>query len=123
MHSTAHQSTAELTIMAKQKIILKVAQTPVKMTIDSEKEEVYRLASKAVNEYISALEQKFGDNYSAQERLSIAALKFCIGYVEISRQNELSSDDLAALDALSQRMDKHLNRIKPHKSEASVSKK
>lgn len=109
--------------MAKQKIILKVAQTPVKMTIDSEKEEVYRLASKAVNEYISALEQKFGDNYSAQERLSIAALKFCIGYVEISRQNELSSDDLAALDALSQRMDKHLNRIKPHKSEASVSKK
>lgn len=109
--------------MAKQRIVLKVARTPIEMNIDSEKEEVYRLAEHKVNELLVALEQSFGDRLSTQGRLSIAALQFCIGYVELSRQNELNSEDLAALDALSQRMDKHLNRIKPHKGESSATKK
>jgi ribosome-associated translation inhibitor RaiA len=37
----------------------------------------------------------------------------------MARQNELDSDDVAALDALSQKMDKHLNRITPRKKSAS----
>ena len=48
--------------MAKQKITLKVDNKPYQMTIDSDKEEIYRLAEREVNANISKLKKAFGDN-------------------------------------------------------------
>ena len=97
--------------MAKQKINLRVAGKAYQMNIDSEKEEVYRLAEREVNAHVSELQQSFGEKVSVQDCLAITALRYSINSIAISRQNEMSDDDLKALDALSQRLDKHLNRL------------
>ncbi len=97
--------------MAKQKIHLKVGGKPYQMNIDSDKEEIYRLAEREVNAAIVKLQNVFGDNFSLQDCLAIAALQLSINNITITKQNELGNEDLEALDALSQRLDQHLNRI------------
>lgn len=125
MHRFTYKSRAELTTMAEQneqKITLKVARKPYSLNIPIEKEEVYRLAEREVNAYISKWEKMFGDNCNLQDCLALTALQFCINNISMTRQSELSSEDLDALDALSQRMDKHLNRIAPHKRSGATKK-
>ena len=97
--------------MAKQKIHLKVGGKPYQMNIDSDKEEIYRLAEREVNAAIVKLQNVFGESFSLQDCLAIAALQLSINNITITKQNELGDDDLQALDALSQRLDKHLNKI------------
>ena len=97
--------------MAKQKIHLKVGGKPYQMNIDSDKEEIYRLAEREVNAAIVKLQNVFGESFSLQDCLAIAALQLSINNITITKQNELGNDDLQALDALSQRLDKHLNKI------------
>lgn len=101
--------------MAKQKINLKVAGKAYSMVIDVEKEEVYRLAERDINANISRLQKTFGENCDIKDCLAISALQYCINNIAITRQSEVDSDDMKALDALSQRLDKHLNRL--HKSD------
>ena len=88
------------------------------MTIDSDKEEIYRLTERQVNANIAKLKTAFGDNCDIKDCLAITALQFSINNISLMRQNELDSDDMAALDKLSQTMDKHLNRITPRKKSA-----
>lgn len=97
--------------MAKQKINLKVAGKAYSLTIDSEKEEVYRLAEREVNANVGKLQKTFGESFSVQDCLAITALQLGINNIALTRENNLADDDLAALDALSQKLDKHLNRI------------
>ncbi|MBO5892803.1 MAG: cell division protein ZapA [Alistipes sp.] len=97
--------------MAKQKIHLKVGGKPYQMNIDSDKEEIYRLAEREVNTAITKLQNVFGESFSLQDCLAIAALQLSINNITITKQNEMGNDDLQALDALSQRLDKHLNKI------------
>lgn len=97
--------------MAKQKINLKVAGRAYSLTIDSEKEEVYRLAEREVNANVGKLQKTFGESFSVQDCLAITALQLGINNIALTRENNLADDDLAALDALSQKLDKHLNRI------------
>lgn len=97
--------------MAKQKINLKVAGKAYSMVIDVEKEEVYRLAERDINANISRLQKTFGENCDIKDCLAISALQYCINNIAITRQSEVDSDDMKALDTLSQRLDKHLNRL------------
>ena len=97
--------------MAKQKIRLKVGGKPYQMNIDSDTEEIYRLAEREVNAHIVKMQNIFGENFSLQDCLAITALQLSINNITITKQNELGNEDLEALDALSQRLDKHLNRI------------
>ena len=101
--------------MAKQKINLRVAGKAYQMTIDSDKEEVYRLAERDVNANVGEVQRNFGDKMSLQDCLAITALLYGINSIAISRQNEMSDEDLKALDTLSQRLDKHLNRLSTSK--------
>ena len=117
MHCTAYQSRGELRkTMAKQKINLRVADKPYSLTIDSDKEEVYRLAEREVNANLANLQKAFGDNFDIKDCLAITALQLSINNIAITRQNELETDDMKALDALSRRLDKHLNRLPRNKS-------
>ena len=97
--------------MAKQKINLKVAGKAYSLTIDSEKEEMYRLAERDVNANVGKLQKTFGESFSVQDCLAITALQLSINNIAVTRENNLASDDLTALDALSRKLDKHLNRI------------
>ena len=114
MHSITHQSRVELT-MAKQKISLKVGGKSYQMTIDSDKEEIYRLAEREVNASVGKYQKVFGESFTMQDCLAIAALQSTINHINITRQNELGDDDMIALDELSKRLDQHLNRI-PNKN-------
>ena len=97
--------------MAKQKIHLKVGGKSYQMNIESDKEEIYRLAEREVNATIGKLQKVFGDSFSLQDCLAIAALQLSINNISITKQSELGDEDMQALDELSKRLDKHLNRI------------
>jgi len=97
--------------MAKQKINLKVGGKAYQMTIDSDKEEIYRLAEREVNASVGKYQKVFGESFTMQDCLAIVALERSINNITISRQNELGDDDMRALDELSKRLDHHLNRI------------
>lgn len=107
--------------MAKQKINLRVGGKAYQMNIDSDKEEIYRLAEREVNASVGKYQKIFGDNFTMQDCLAIAALQLSITNITITKQNELGDEDLEALDALSRRLDKHLNRI-PRKSGEKAAK-
>ena len=62
--------------MAKQKINLRVAGKAYQMTIDSDKEEVYRLAERDVNANVGEVQRNFGDKMSLQACLAITALRY-----------------------------------------------
>lgn len=94
-----------------QKIHLRLAGKAYGLEIAPEKEEIYRMAEREVNASVSKWQKAFGDNFSVQDCLAIAALQLCINNISIARQSELSDEDTQALDALSQRLDKHLNRM------------
>ena len=97
-------------------INLKVAGKAYSLTIDSDMEEVYRLAEREVNTNLATLQKTFGEKFDIKDCLAITALQLSINNIAITRQNELESDDMKALDALSQRLDKHLNRLPRAKS-------
>ncbi|MBQ7964240.1 MAG: cell division protein ZapA [Alistipes sp.] len=94
-----------------QKIPLRLAGKAYGLEIAPEKEEIYRMAEREVNASVNKWQKAFGDNFSVQDCLAIAALQLCINNISIARQSELSDEDTQALDALSQRLDKHLNRM------------
>ncbi len=94
-----------------QKIHLRLAGKAYGLEIAPEKEEIYRMAEREVNASVSKWQKAFGDNFSIQDCLAIAALQLCINNISITRQSEVSDEDMEALDALSQRLDKHLNRM------------
>lgn len=102
--------------MAKQKISLKVGGKSYQMTIDSDKEEIYRLAEREVNNFVGEYQKVFGESFTMQDCLAITALKCSINNITINKQNELGNDDLQALDDLSKRLDQHLNRIPKNKT-------
>ena len=102
-----------------QKIHLRLAGKAYGLEIAPEKEEIYRMAEREVNANVNKWQKAFGENFSVQDCLAITALQLSINNISMTRQNELDSDDLAALDALSQMMDKHLNRITPRKKATS----
>ena len=65
---------------------------------------------------LANLQKAFGDNFDIKDCLAITALQLSINNIAITRQNELETDDMKALDALSRRLDKHLNRLPRNKS-------
>ena len=95
----------------EQKIRLRVAGRVYEMKIAPEKEEIYRLAEKQVNANVGKLQKAYGESVSAQDCLAITSLMFAIDNIAIARQNQLSDEDMKALDDLSQKLDSHLNRI------------
>lgn len=98
----------------KQRINLKVAGKAYEMLITPDKEEVYRMAERKVNASVTECRKRFGD-ISTEDCLAITALQLCINGISIARQSEVNDEDMAALDALSQMLDKHINSLGPNK--------
>ena len=114
MYRTAHQGRVTMASQ-KQRINLKVAGKAYEMSIAPDKEEVYRMAEREVNASVTKLRKAFGDKISTEDCLAITALQLCINGISIARQSEVNNEDMAALDALSQMLDKHINSLGPNK--------
>ena len=94
--------------MAQQAITLKIAGKSYSLNIESEKEEVYRLAEREVNNYLAANNFK---NWTDQDYLSMAALKFAIANVDMRQSRELGDEDLKHLGRLGEELDAYLNTL------------
>lgn len=95
--------------MGKQAITLKIAGVGIPLTIDREKEEVYRLAEREVNSYFARIKKDNIPGWTDRHYLVMAALRFAITSVNQRRQRETDNDDLRRLEALSTEIDAYLN--------------
>lgn len=90
-------------------INLTIAGKLYKLTIDRDKEELYRRAEKEINRRVSAIASQFiGDNESY---LAISALQLALQVVTMENSRSMG-DDLDALAELERKIDRHLNRLK-----------
>ncbi len=97
--------------MAKQAITLKIAGRSYPFSIESEKEEVYRLAEREVNGYLALIKQQNIRNWGEQDYLSMTALKFAIANVAARLSREPDDDDLGRLERLDEELDAYLNTL------------
>lgn len=97
--------------MAQQAITLKIAGKSYSLTIESEKEEVYRLAEREVNKYLTLIKQNNFRNWTDQDYVSMAALKFAIANVDLKRSQEVNDGELRQLEAMDAEIDAYLNAL------------
>lgn len=97
--------------MAQQAITLKIAGKSYSLQIESEKEEVYRLAEREVNNYLALIKQNNFRNWTEQDYLSMAALKFAIANVDLRQSREVGSEELRRLEELGSEVDAYLNDL------------
>lgn len=97
--------------MAQQAITLKIAGKSYSLNIESEKEEVYRLAEREVNNYLALIKQNNFRNWTDQEYLSMAALKFAIALVDLRQSRDVGSEELRRIEEIDREVDDYLNRF------------
>lgn len=97
--------------MGKQAIKLKILGKPYAFTIDSEKEELYRLAEREVNNNLISIRQKNIQGWTEVDYLGMTALKFAIENVDMKQHREVKSDELRELEAFGAEIDAYLNKI------------
>ncbi len=95
--------------MAKQAIRLKIAGKSYSFTIDSKKEEIYRLAEREVNATALEFERQGFMNFGMQDFLAMTALKYAILNVTTRLEGEVDSDDLKRLKGLEERLADYMN--------------
>ena len=101
--------------MAQQAITLKIAGKSYSLNIESEKEEVYRLAEREVNNYLAAIKQNNFKNWTDQDYLSMAALKIAIANVDMRQSRELGDEDLIHLGRLGEELDAYLTTLQRYR--------
>ncbi len=97
--------------MAKQAIKLKIGGKSYSLTIDSEKEELYRLAEREVNQSVTEFEKQNYAGFSHMDYMAMTALKFAINNVNTRMQGELNSEDLDSLQKLEHNIAAYLNDL------------
>ena len=91
-------------------IKLKIAGKSYSMRIDPQKEEIYRLAEREVNRYVTKYEQAHLDGYGAQDYLAIVALQLAISNIRLAQSREIGDENLKQLAELAREVEQHLNR-------------
>lgn len=97
--------------MGKQAINLNIAGKKYALTIASEKEEMYRLAEREVNKFLSLLMANKYREWTTQDYLAMAALKFAIENLSMRNNRELDGEDLSRLEELDSQIDTYLNKL------------
>ena len=78
------------------------------MAIDPSKEEVYRLAEREVNRYVTKFEQLRLDGYAVQDYLAIAALQLAMANIRLAQSRQVGDEDLKRIKALAAEVEAHL---------------
>ena len=91
-------------------IKLDIAGKPYEMDIDPRNEEIYRLAAREINNRMAKAQQSRVDGFSIQDYLAIVSVDLMIANIRLERRNDLGSDELKALTALSEQLSKHLSK-------------
>lgn len=84
---------------------------PYAFNIDSEKEELYRLAEREVNNNLVSIRQKNIQGWVETDYLGMTALKFAIENVDMRQSRDVGSEELKTLAQLDAEIDAYLNTI------------
>ncbi len=95
--------------MTKQAITLKIAGKSYPFNIESGKEEIYRLAEREVNSYLTLIKQQNIKGWGDQDYLSVTALKFAIENVNARQSRELDDEDIRRINAVGTEIEAYLN--------------
>ena len=95
----------------KQAITLKIAGKSYSFTIDSKKEELYRLAEREVNTHIATIKKNNFKGWNEQDYINMTALQFAILNVDMKHNRELGGDDLKHITQISGEIDTYLNQL------------
>ncbi len=98
--------------MGKQAINLILAGKDYSFTIDSEAEEVYRLAEREVNGYVSEFQHYNVKEFSVKDYLAMTALKLAIVNINAKREGSLLGEDVDALTTIKEQIDSYLNGLR-----------
>lgn len=101
--------------MGKQAINLVLAGNSYSFTIDSEAEEVYRLAEREVNFLTSEFQQYNVKEFSVKDYLAMAALKLAIVNINSKREGSLLQEDVDALSTIKEQIESYLNCLESEK--------
>lgn len=107
MHSPTEQID-----MSKLSITLKIAGKQYPLSIDSDKEELYRLAEREVNERFTTLFKAGFKDFDRTDCLALAALQISHDYIENRLSRSLGDQQVEQLSTLDTRLDAYLNRVK-----------
>jgi cell division protein ZapA (FtsZ GTPase activity inhibitor) len=96
--------------MAKQNITLKIIGKPYSLAIDSEKEELYRLAEREINAYVTRIEQAHFKGFSKEDCLAMAA--FQIAVAKLAQSREVGDEDVKTLSALGDEVERYFDSLR-----------
>lgn len=80
-------------------------------TIDSEKEELYRLAEREVNNNLISIRQQNIKDWSNVDYMGMTALKFAIENVNMRQSHNVDSEELKRIEQTVKEIDDYLNTI------------
>ena len=83
--------------MAKQNITVKIIGKPYPLAIDGEKEELYRLAEREINAYVTRIEQAHFKGFSKEDCLAMAAFQIAVAKLALAQSRDEEVKTLAAL--------------------------
>lgn len=92
--------------MAKLNITLSIAGQAYPMSVDSEKEELYREAARRLNNKIKEFSQVA--SFKLSDCVAMAALRYSILALSSEQKGRLDDADTAAIEALSARLDEYM---------------
>ena len=98
--------------MARQNITIKIIGKPYSLAIDSEKEELYRLAEREINAYVTAIEQAHFKGFSKEDCLAMAAFKMAVAKLTLAQSREVGDEDARRLAPLSEEVDAYCNSLR-----------
>lgn len=91
-------------------IKLKIAGKSYSMRIEPHKEEIYRLAEREVNRYVTKYEQAHLDGYGVGDYLAIVALQLAVSNIRLSQSREIGSEELKRIAELAKEVGAHLDK-------------
>ena len=91
--------------MAKQNITVKIIGKPYPLAIDGEKEELYRLAEREINAYVTRIEQAHFKGFSKEDCLAVAKLA-------LAQSREVGDEEVKTLAALGGELESYLDALR-----------
>lgn len=98
--------------MAKQNITLKIIGKPYSLAIDSEKEELYRLAEREINAYVTRIEQARFKGFAKEDCLAMAAFQIAVAKLSLAQSREVGDEDVKRLAALSGEVEAYFDSLR-----------
>ena len=95
--------------MAKQNITVKIIGKPYPLAIDGEKEELYRLAEREINAYVTRIEQAHFKGFSKEDCL---AIQIAVAKLALAQSREVGDEEVKTLAALGGELESYLDALR-----------